>query len=204
MRDFILGMENVSRRSSEEVAAAVDLGGCRRLLDLGGGPGTASIVFARANPGLACTVFDLPGPVGIARERIAAAGLEDRIATVAGDFLADPLGEGFDAVYISNILHMLGPDVCVDLFRRAAGALAEGGRILVKDFLLDESRTSPAYAAQFSVNMLVGTARGRSYTRGEVAGQLAAVGFAVGRSWPVARHSLVLEANRESRAAGGV
>jgi SAM-dependent methyltransferase len=198
MRDFILGMENVSRRSSEEVASRLDLTGCRRLLDLGGGPGTAALTFARAQPDLACVVFDLPGPVAIADEQIAAAGLADRVTTVAGDFLVDPLGEDFDVVYIANILHMLGPDECGALLAKAAGTLAPGGRLVVKDFFLDESRTAPAFAAQFNVNMLVATAAGRTYTRDEMTGMFRSAGMAVTASWPVATHSLVFEAERES------
>ena len=68
LEDFICGMENVSRRSSEEVASRVDLSTARRLLDLGGGPGTAALTFARANPQLKCVVYDLAGPVEIARK----------------------------------------------------------------------------------------------------------------------------------------
>jgi hypothetical protein len=47
LEDFICGMANVSRRSSEEVASRIDMSGARRLLDLGGGPGTAALAFAR-------------------------------------------------------------------------------------------------------------------------------------------------------------
>ena len=95
MRDFICGMENVSRMSSKEVAEKIDLSEVGLLLDLGGGPGTAAITFAQANPQLRCVVYDLEGPVGIAREQIAAAGLEDRVKTVAGDFHTDDIGSGF-------------------------------------------------------------------------------------------------------------
>jgi cyclopropane fatty-acyl-phospholipid synthase-like methyltransferase len=198
MRDFILGMENVSRRSSEAVAELLDLTGCRRLLDLGGGPGTAALTFARANPGLECVVFDLPGPVGIADEQIAAAGLGDRVSTVAGDFHTDSFDTGYDVVYIANILHMLGPDECIRLLEKAAAALTPGGRLVVKDFFLEESRTAPAFAAQFSVNMLVATMAGRTYTRAEMDEQFAAAGFVATAAHPVAENSLVLEAKRES------
>lgn len=38
---------------------------------------------------------------------------------------------------------------------------------MIADFILDETRTSPRQAAIFSVNMLVGTENGRSYTEQE-------------------------------------
>ncbi len=192
MRDFICGMENVSRASARDVAARIDLTGAGRLLDLGGGPGTAAIAFARANPQLHCVVYDLPGPVSIAREQIAAAGLEERITTVAGDFHTDELGAGFDAIYISNIIHMLAPEETLALFRKTHASLTPQGRLLLKDFFLEDSRLEPAASAQFSVNMLVHTAGGKTYTRSETLGLLQEAGFKVLEKVDVPPHSEVM------------
>jgi ubiquinone/menaquinone biosynthesis C-methylase UbiE len=177
MRDFICGMENVSRQSSLEVAAKVDLAGARRLLDLGGGPGTAAITFARANPELQCVVFDLPGPVGIASEQISTAGLAGRVSIAAGDFHTDELPGDFDVVYISNIVHMMDSERTLALLKKSRRALVPGGQLLLKDFFLEDSRIEPAGAAQFSVNMLVNTAGGKSYTRSEILDLLEQSGF---------------------------
>jgi len=178
MRDFILGMENVSRISSLEVATKIDLSSVGRLLDLGGGPATAAITFALANPELKCVVFDLEGPVGIGSEQIARAGLSHRISTVAGDFHTDSIGTGFDVVYLANIIHMMDEEHTLALLRKSFGALVPGGRLLLKDFFLEDSRSEPASGAQFSVNMLVNTKGGKTYTRTEVMALLNQAGFA--------------------------
>jgi SAM-dependent methyltransferase len=196
LRAFICGMRDISRRSSVEVADAVDLAGARRLLDLGGGPGTSSLTFARRFPQLECVVFDLPEVVAIAREEIAAAGLADRVGTRAGDYFADDLGSGFDVVYISNIIHSLDPEQTAKLFAKSHAALEPGGRIVVKDFFLEDSRTTPARSARFAVNMLIGTAGGKSYTWSETEALLTDVGFGDFRRHPVATHSGVIEASR--------
>jgi ubiquinone/menaquinone biosynthesis C-methylase UbiE len=177
MRAFIRGMSDISRMSSAEVADKVDLSPFRRMLDVGGGPATASIEFARRHPALRCVVFDLEGPLGIAREEIAKAGLADRIETRAGDYYHDAFGEGFDLVYISNIIHSMAPDDVPMLFEKSRRALASGGTIIVKDFFLEDDRISPNVAALFSVNMLVGTEAGRSYTLRETQEMLSRVGF---------------------------
>jgi len=194
LRDFILGMENVSRLSSREASEKLDLAGARRLLDLGGGPGTAALTFAADNPDLACVVFDLPGPVDIAREQIAAAGLGDRVTTVAGDFLTDDYGTGFDVVYIANIIHMLGPDDTRRIFEKSRAALADGGRLMVKDFYLEPSRIAPAAGASFSVNMLVHTPAGKTYTREETLELLTAAGFGTVTSVEIGVMSSILVA----------
>lgn len=203
LHDFILGMENVSRTSSREVLAKIDLGQDRWLLDLGGGPGTAALNFAAAHPGLRCVVFDLPGPIGIAGEQIAAAGLGDRVFTAMGDFLTDPLplapgGALFDTIYVSNIIHMLDEGETAALLAKCRPVTAPGGRILLKDFFLEESGTEPAMAAQFSVNMLVATAGGKSYRRSEAVDLLAGAGFETEEVVDVAVHSQVICARRES------
>lgn len=200
-RDFILGMENVSRNSSREVADKIDLSGRDRLLDLGGGPGTASIVFSRRHPGLRCTVFDLPGPLRIAAEQVAAAGMEDRIELAEGDFLADDIGSGFDVVYVSNIIHAFSADETAALLRKAFAALRPGGIAIVKDFFLENCRTRPARAARFSVNMLVGTRGGRCYTWDETEAILADAGFADCRRHVVARVSGLIVASRPEGGA---
>jgi cyclopropane fatty-acyl-phospholipid synthase-like methyltransferase len=191
-------MENVSRRSSEEVALRVDLTKAHRLLDLGGGPGTAALTFARANPHLECVVYDLEGPVEIAKKQIRAAGLDDRVTTQVGDFHTDDYGKGFDVVYISNIIHMLSPDQTRHMLTKAGQALVSGGRVLVKDFFLDDTRTAPAWTAQFSVNMLVSTEGGKSYTLTEMSALLAQAGFGGLETVPIPRHSLLISAKRES------
>lgn len=196
LRAFICGMADISRASSEEVAGKLDLSRCARLLDVGGGPGTAIITFARRFPNLGGDVFDLPEVVAIAREEIAAAGLADRVGTVAGDFLADELGAGYDAAYVANIIHSHGPDETAALFAKCRRALAPGGLIVVKDFFLDDTRTRPAIAARFAVNMLVGTEAGKSYTTAETRALLAAAGFGECRVEEVARASALLIARR--------
>ncbi|MBI3108629.1 MAG: hypothetical protein HYY95_24185 [Candidatus Rokubacteria bacterium] len=47
-------------------------------------------------------VFDLPPMVEVAREFIASHGLSERIATVGGDFTADPLPAGADVVIMAS------------------------------------------------------------------------------------------------------
>ena len=191
-RDFICGMENVSRISSLEVAAKIDFKSDRRLLDLGGGPGTAAITFANANPDLDCVVYDLEDPVEIAREEIEKAGLSHRITTVAGDFHTGDLGANFDVIYLSNIIHMLDSDQTLALLRKCRSALRPGGRLLLKDFFLEDSRIEPAPMAQFSVNMLVNTKGGKTYTRNEIFFLLNTTGFSDYEVIDVAANSQVI------------
>jgi hypothetical protein len=60
---FIDAMESIvqARGDARVLADTLDLGGVRRLLDVGAGPGTYAIELCRRHPELRATIFDLPG-----------------------------------------------------------------------------------------------------------------------------------------------
>jgi len=122
-------------------------------------------------------VLDLEPVLPIAAGHIRAAGLERRISLRAGDLRAGSLGEGYDLVLVSAICHMLGEDENRDLLARCARALAPGGRVAIREFILDPDRAGPPTAALFALNMLVGTARGNTYTEAEYRSWLEQAGF---------------------------
>jgi hypothetical protein len=173
---FLMGMFNNAMLQAPAVAAAVDLTGCNRLLDLGGGPGTYAIHFCQANPSLKATVFDLPTTRPFAQRTIARFDMADRVEFVPGDYHRDPLPHGFQTAWLSHILHGESPQAAALIVRRAAAALEPGGHLLVHEFILDDTGDSPLFAALFSLNMLLGTEGGQSYTEGQIRGMMAAAG----------------------------
>ena len=178
VRAFIWGMHAIARDLAPKVAAKLDLKAVRHLLDLGGGPATYAITFAQANPELKATVFDLPMPIEIARENIAKNGLTDRVDTLAGNFLKDDIGTGYDFIWISQILHSHDEAQCKLIIAKAVAALTPGGTLAIQDFYLNADGASPTGAAMFGVHMLAVTPRGRAYTHGEVAEWMQAAGLA--------------------------
>ena len=175
---FIAAMHRNAALRAPVVVRAVGADRVRRLLDVGGGSGAYSIAFAQANPELQADVLDLPSVVPIAEEHIAAAGLTGRARTRTGDLRRDAFGTGYDLVLLSAICHMLGPAENQDLLRRVHAALGPGGRVVVQDFLVDPDGTSPAHAALFALNMLVGTPAGSTYSEDDYTAWLQAAGYA--------------------------
>lgn len=171
---FIRAMHNNAVMRAGKVIASLDLRGIRTALDLGGGPGTYSIELAKR--GVAVTLFDLPNTVEVARETIRKAGVK-RIVFRGGDFHFDELGSGYDLVIISQVLHSLSAIEAMALLVRAHQALAPRGVTALHEFRLNEDRAGPIPAALFSVNMLVNTAAGRSYTPREMRSWLKEAGF---------------------------
>lgn len=174
---FIGAMHVVAAPLAPGIVAAVQPGEARRLLDVGCGPGTYTLAFLEAAPALSATLFDRPEVIEIARERFVAAGALDRVNLVSGDFYTDALPPGHDLAFLSAIIHQNSADQNVELYRRIFDALDPGGRLVVRDHVLDPSRTHPRSGAMFAVNMLTVTPGGDSYTFEEIRVGLAAAGF---------------------------
>jgi predicted O-methyltransferase YrrM len=167
-RRFAQAMASSAALAARETAAAVDLSAAGTMLDIGGGPGIYAIEFARRWRHLRVVMFDGADTVRVARENITRAGLSGRVSVKAGDAFRDDLGSGYDFILLSNIVHVYSSEDNERLIGRAARALAPGGRLGVKDFILNASRTGPARASLFAVNMLVNTDGGDCYTAAEI------------------------------------
>lgn len=176
IKSFLLGMTTQARRIAPRVAAEIDLYNRRHLLDLGGGPGTFAVHFCLANREMRATVFDLPYTKPFAMKVIEEAGLTNRVSFVAGDYLRDGIGGPYDVVWLSHVLHSMGPQDCQFLINKAASSLEPGGLVLVHDFFLSDTRDSPLFPALFSLNMLANTQEGRSYSEKEIRDALGKAG----------------------------
>ena len=166
---FIMGMFNLAMQVAPQVADQVDLSGKKRLLDLGGGPGTYSIHFCKANPELEAVIFDRPTTAPFARNTIAQFELNERIDFMGGNFLQDPISGGpYDIVWISHILHSNTPEQCLHIIKKCVDSMSKGGMILIHDFVLDDNKDGPEFPALFSLNMLLGDTGGRSYSQEEL------------------------------------
>jgi hypothetical protein len=190
-QDFLLGMFNMAMGIAPRLAPQLGgllaeaglpgLAGGARLLDLGGGPGTYAIHFCLAQPDLSAVVFDLPTTHPFAETTAQRFGLGygpgQRLDFVAGDYTRDELPGGFDLAWLSHILHGESPDMAAAIVRKAAGALASGGVLLVHEFVLHDTLDGPEFPALFSLNMLLGTDGGQAYSAAQLREMLAAAGL---------------------------
>jgi ubiquinone/menaquinone biosynthesis C-methylase UbiE len=175
--NFIRGMEDNSRERAVLVAGRIPLRAGERVLDLGGGPGTYAVEWARRYPGAEITVFDTRETLRVTRKILREKGATRLIRLREGDFTKDALGGPYEFIWISQILHAYSEKECIALLRKARSALVPGGRVSVQEFLLEESGDAPPGPAFFSVHMAAVTEGGRAYTAGEVAAMLKSAGF---------------------------
>jgi cyclopropane fatty-acyl-phospholipid synthase-like methyltransferase len=159
------------------VVPQLHLGGRKKLLDVGGGPGTYSMLIAEKNPGIECVILDLPGVVKIADELIRECEMEDRVKTLAGDYHTTAFPKGIDAIIFFGVLHQESPQSICDLFRKAYDSLTPGGLIYVLDMMTNADHTAPKFSALFAVNMALTTENGWVFSDQELALWLKRAGF---------------------------
>lgn len=175
-REFIAGMHGLGLLSSEKVVAAFDLGGFRRLVDLGGATGHLALAACERYPELHAAVFDLATVIEVAREYVARSPVRERIALIAGDFFSDPLPEA-DLYSLGRIVHDWSEKKVRLLLLKIYDRLPQGGGLLIAEKLLEEDKTGPLSAYLQSLNMLVAT-EGKERSLSEYAALLREAGFA--------------------------
>jgi predicted O-methyltransferase YrrM len=170
-------MDNVSAPVADGVIRAIQPLEFGRLLDVGGATGTWSLAFLRAVPHASAILFDLPEVIPLAQRRVEVAGMMARVRCVPGDFMADDLPSGADLAWVSAIVHQNSREQNRRLFGSVFRALIPGGRIAIRDILMEPTRTHPVAGALFAVNMLVATEGGGTFTFEELHDDLADAGF---------------------------
>lgn len=176
-RTFVLAMHGRAMAIGRAVVPRLDLTGCKRLLDVGGGPAAYAALLAQHYPKLECTVLDLPDVVAVAAELIEGKDYAGRLALIPGDYRTTSFSSGFDAVNFFGVLHQESPQSIRALFRKAFDALVPGGQVNVLDMMSDETHTKPRFSALFAVNMALTTANGWVFSDAELKEWLAEAGF---------------------------
>jgi len=170
-------MFNMAMGIAPRLAEEIDLDKRQHLLDLGGGPGTYAIHFCLANPHLKATVADLKTTRPFAEKTISQFDLSGRIDFTPCNYLKDDVKGSYDVAWLSHILHSEGPDECLMIIKKAVSVLEQGGIMMIHDFILNDTSDGPLFPAIFSLNMLINTDKGRSYTETQLKGMMIEAGL---------------------------
>ena len=178
LAEFIRAMHNIGIVQAGEVCGKLHLKKYRSLLDLAGGQGTYAVRFVEENPKMRAVVFDLPDVTRIAGEYIKKSGMKGKVSTKAGDCLKDSFGkELYDIVFVSNLLHIYEPGENREILKKCWDSLLKKGIVVIHEFVLNSAKTQPLFSTLFSLNMLMGTHRGASYSYDEMKEWLKDVGL---------------------------
>ena len=193
-RAFVEGMHSRALGMGHGLVGAVDLTGRKHLVDVGGGPGTLSVLLCRKNPELRATVLELPGIAAVGRELVAKQGMAERVVHRDADVFADDLGDGYDCALISGLFHREPAATCKEMLARLHARLAPGAPVYLVDVMRDATRIGPPFAALFALNMLLTSERGGCHADVDHAEWLEATGYTdvqITRPFPPMVHTIV-------------
>lgn len=155
-------MANSQSLVARDTLRSIRLDGVQRLADIGGGSGAFLIEVAKTYPALQLELFDLPPVMSSAKDRIARAGLSDRIALTGGSFKEDALPEGADAISLIRVLYDHDESAVRDLIAKVFAALPPGGCLIISEPMSGGARPdaiTDVYFAFYTLAMRTGQAR---------------------------------------------
>jgi len=164
------------------VKKKLQLGGISDMLDVGGGSGAFSYVFTEATPGLKATVLELPEVcrTGESIKTQQPQDIQERVNFVELDATSPdwPVADAsFDVVLMSYISGSVPESIILPLYKNAYKALRPGGRLLVHDFMVNDSLDGPALAALWGLQHVTVNASGLGLAPFEIIDRMGAAGF---------------------------
>lgn len=164
------------------VKKKLQLGGIESMLDVGGGSGAFSYVFTEATPGLKSTVLELPEVcrTGESIKTQQSQDIQDRVNFVELDATSPdwPVSNAsFDIVLMSYISGSVPESVILPLYKNAFKALRPGGRLLVHDFMVNDSLDGPALGALWGLQHVTVNAHGLGLCPAEIIQRMGQAGF---------------------------
>ena len=188
---FNNSMSNMTAAVNEAITSLYDFSQFGTVVDVGGGHGGLITAILNKNPELKGVLFDAPEVIEGARPKIEAAGLADRLETVAGDFFKS-VPEGGDAYVMKWIIHDWDDEKSNTILRNIRNRMQPNSKLILVDCVVPET-DEPHFSKFIDLNMLVMTG-GKERTEQEFAQLLAAAGFKLLRVIPTGLPHSIVEA----------
>jgi SAM-dependent methyltransferase len=148
-----------------------------RVIDLAAGSGIWGTAAAQKSPQVRVTAVDWAGMIPTTKRITEKFGVRDRFDFIEGDLLEADFGGGYDIATLGHILHSEGEERSRQLLKKTFRALKSGGTIAVAEWLVNDDRTKPLPSLMFSVQMLVNTEKGDTFSFNEIKKWLKDAGF---------------------------
>ena len=167
--------------AATEIAAALGKRGLGsgRILDVGAGASALGIELLRRSRTATLVARDRAPVLKAAQQHARAAGVDDRVTTIAGNVLTANWAGPFDLILMVNVLDYFDDAAQLRLLRKAREALRPRGALVVAAPLFNTNRRSPPDAVAYDVLLLALGSPARPSTWRERRQQLRRAGFRV-------------------------
>jgi len=171
---FNNSMSGMTAAVNETLRSHYDFSKFKTVVDVGGGHGGLITEILKSSPNTRGILFDAPEVISGARERLAAAGMNDRCEAISGDFFKE-VPPGGDAYVMKWIIHDWDDERALRILKNCRAQMGPDGRLILVDCVVPETN-EPDFSKFIDLNMLVMTG-GKERTAREFEALVSAAGF---------------------------
>lgn len=184
----------VMRRVCQRLAIGTPPQGIH-ILDLGAGAAPAAIAALELDPEARAVLIDFPEVLKRAEEATRRHGVDQRVECWAANLeqVTLPVAQ-FDVVFAIHVLRLLGEETTQQVVKACYRTLKPGGRLIVIETYNEQDHR--LFPAVVSLNLLVNTRRGETFTTAAMREWLEQVGFTF-EVWPDLGPDAILVATRD-------
>ncbi len=175
---FNAAMVESSTRVARTFAAAYDFTGVRTVVDVGGGNGAVLMAVLEANPGIRGVLFDLAQGLAGANDKLAAAGVAERVTLQQGSFF-EAVPSGSDLYLLKWIVHDWDDERALAILKNCRRAMPGKARLVLLERKLPEriENADDALAAVMGDLQMMVVLGGKERTTNEYRDLLAQAGL---------------------------
>ena len=116
--------------------------GVKKVLDIGGNTGKWAVASVNFSPDIQLTIMDLPGQLNVAKEKVQALGLTERISFLPVNILDESIQfpKNFDVIWMSQFLDCFSETEIISILKRCHDALDDNGRVIILEPFWDKQK----------------------------------------------------------------
>jgi cyclopropane fatty-acyl-phospholipid synthase-like methyltransferase len=174
---WLRGLHGNAMNEGRMLARKYEMGKYQHLADIAGGSGGIALGAVQECPGLQATVVDLSNVTPHTRRFIAEAGQEERVNVESTDVIAGPPECEMDFAVVRNFIQVISRDDAAKAIKHIGQRVKAGGRLLIRGWVVDDSRITPPSATGVNLFLLNRFDEGEAYTDAEYRQWLGEAGF---------------------------
>ncbi|EAQ81826.1 methyltransferase [Blastopirellula marina] len=175
---FDAAMTSIHGRETAAILEAYDFSQFGLIADVGGGNGSKLIALLTKHPQVRGMLVDLPHVVERAAPNFVAAGVNERMTLIGGDFFVE-VPSGADAYMMRHIIHDWDDEKSTLILKNCRAAMQPGQKLLLVEYVIP-SGDEPFFGKLLDLTMML-IPGGKERTEAEYRDLVAGCGFQLQR-----------------------
>ncbi|MCX6148786.1 MAG: class I SAM-dependent methyltransferase [Candidatus Kapabacteria bacterium] len=164
IESYMDSLHSSYKHEAKEIVSYIKLKNVTNVFEVGCGSGLNIIEFLKENPNLNITAIDYNEVIIQTKKNLANENIVDKVKLIGGDIFDYKIEDKYDLIFISFVLDEYSIWDNVNIMTKCYRALNKGGMLVIHDNIIDENRISPEHSVLYSINMLLNTNKGDTYT----------------------------------------